>query len=150
MPSPVGDLLVVADAGALVKLHFLPWTPPDEPPAPDDPLLAEAARQLGEYFAGERHDFDLPVAPPGTPFQRRVWEELRRIPYGTTTTYGAIADAVGSPSAVRAVGAANGRNPVGIVVPCHRVVGSDGRLRGFGGGVERKEQLLALESLALF
>jgi methylated-DNA-[protein]-cysteine S-methyltransferase len=98
-----------------------------------------------EYFAGEREHFDLPVGPPGTAFQQRVWAELRRVPYGSTTTYAAIAVAIGAPSAVRAVGAANGRNPVAVLVPCHRVIGSDGKLRGYAGGVERKEQLLALE-----
>ena len=148
--TPVGDLLLVAVDGALVKAHFTPYAEPDGPATPDEPVLVEAARQLREHFAGERTAFDLPLAPPGTAFQHRVWDELRRIPYGTTTTYGELALRLGDPKCVRAVGLANGRNPIGIVVPCHRVVGADGRLRGFGGGVERKQALLALESSSLF
>jgi methylated-DNA-[protein]-cysteine S-methyltransferase len=108
-------------------------------------VLVQAARELAEYFAGDRRDFDVPVGPPGTPFQQAVWAELRRVPYGTTTTYGALAARLGSPGAVRAVGSANGRNPVAVLVPCHRVVGSDGNLRGYAGGVERKRALLDLE-----
>ena len=149
-PSPVGELLVVASDEGLTRLHFAPFTPPESVPTPDAPLLQEAVRQLGEYFAGERTSFDLPVAPPGTAFQHRVWDELARIPYGTTTTYGEVALRLGDPKCVRAVGLANGRNPIGIVVPCHRVVGADGKLRGFGGGVERKQALLALERSSLF
>ena len=150
MPSPVGELLLVAVDGALVKLHFSPFEPPAGEPSPDEPVLVEAARQLAEHFAGERTEFDLPLAPPGTEFQRRVWDELRRIPYGTTVTYGQIAERLGDPLCVRAVGVANGRNPIAVVVPCHRVIGADGKLRGFAGGVERKQQLLALEESALF
>jgi methylated-DNA-[protein]-cysteine S-methyltransferase len=150
VPSPLGDLLLVAVDGALVKVHFSPFETPDVPAAPDDPLLAEAARQLREHFAGERTDFDLPLAPPGTDFQHRVWEELRRIPYGTTATYGELAERLGDPRCVRAVGLANGRNPIAVVVPCHRVIGADGKLRGFGAGVDRKQRLLALEGSSLF
>jgi methylated-DNA-[protein]-cysteine S-methyltransferase len=148
--TPLGDLLLVAVDGALVKAHFAPYDVPAGPPSPDDAVLAEAARQLSEHFAGERTDFDLPLAPPGTAFQRRVWDELRRIPYGTTTTYGALAERLGDPKCVRAVGLANGRNPIAVVVPCHRVIGSDGKLRGYAGGIERKQQLLALEASSLF
>ena len=150
VPTPVGDLLLVAVDGALVKAHFAPYDQPPGPPSPDEPVLAEATRQLREHFAGERTDFDLPLAPPGTAFQRRVWDELRRIPYGTTTTYGALAERLGDPKCVRAVGLANGRNPIAVVVPCHRVIGSDGKLRGYAGGIERKQQLLALEDSSLF
>ncbi len=150
VPSPVGDLLLVAVDGALVKLHFAPFDPPDVPESPSEPVLVEAARQLREHFAGERTQFDLPLAPPGTPFQRRVWDELRRIPYGSTATYGEIAERLGDPLCVRAVGVANGRNPIAVVVPCHRVIGSDGKLRGYAGGIERKQQLLALEHASLF
>lgn len=150
VPSPVGDLLLVAEDGALVRLHFSPFEAPGGPPSPDEPVLADARRQLAEHFAGERTEFDLPLAPPGTVFQQRVWAELRRIPYGTTATYGEIAARLGDPRCVRAVGLANGRNPIALVVPCHRVIGSDGKLRGFGGGVERKQQLLALEESSLF
>jgi methylated-DNA-[protein]-cysteine S-methyltransferase len=113
----------------------------------EDPQAARAAiEQLREYFAGERSEFDLPLAPGGTAFQQRVWQALRTIPYGTTTSYGAIARAIGRPTASRAVGMANGRNPIGIVVPCHRVVGSTGALTGYGGGIERKEWLIAHEA----
>ena len=151
MPTPCGDLLLVAVDGALVAASFAPFDRPDGVERPDEPVLAEARRQLGEqYFAGTRTDFDLPLAPPGTPFQRRVWGELRRIPYGTTATYGEVAERLGDPKAVRAVGLANGRNPIAVVVPCHRVIGSDGKLRGYAGGIERKQRLLALESASLF
>lgn len=150
VPTPFGDLLLVAVDGALVKAHFPPFEPPDAPETPDDPVLVEARRQLSEHFAGERTDFDLPLAPPGTDFQRRVWEELRRIPYGTTATYGELAERLGDPRCVRAVGLANGRNPIAVVVPCHRVIGADGKLRGFAAGVDRKQRLLALEGSSLF
>lgn len=150
VPTPLGDLLLVAVDGALVRAGFPPYGPPEGPARPDDPVLAEAHRQVGEHFAGARTEFDLPLAPPGTAFQRRVWDELRRIPYGTTTTYGALAVRLGDPKCVRAVGLANGRNPIALVVPCHRVIGSDGKLRGYAGGIERKSRLLALEQAALF
>lgn len=107
--------------------------------------LDEARAQLAAYFAGELHEFDLPLAPRGTEFQRRVWDEVSRIPYGSTCTYAEVACAVGRPTACRAVGAANGRNPLTIVVPCHRVVGTAGSLTGYGGGLGRKRALLELE-----
>lgn len=113
-----------------------------------DPLLAEAARQLGQYFAGQRSTFDLPLDLHGTPFQQSVWQALLRIPSGRTCSYGALAQALGTPSAVRAVGAAVGRNPASLVVPCHRVLGRDGSLTGYAGGVERKQALLSLEARA--
>ena len=113
----------------------------------DDDRLADAAGQLREYLTGDRRRFDLPLSQTaGTPFQRRVWAALDAIPYGTTTTYGALAAALGAPAAVRAVGAANGRNPLSIVRPCHRVVGATGALTGYGGGLEAKRVLLALEA----
>ncbi len=143
--SPIGRIRVVADGAAITRIEF-PGEP--GPPAADgagDPLLARAAAQLAEYFAGARRAFDLPLAPAGTPFQRAVWAALLRIPYGTTTSYAVIAAAIGRPAAVRAVGAANGRNPVPIVIPCHRVIGRDGSLTGYGGGLPIKERLLALE-----
>lgn len=149
VPTPLGDVLLVAVDSALVKAHFSPFEPPDVPAAPQDAVLVEAARQIAEHFAGERTDFDLPLAPPGTAFQQRVWDELRRIPYGTTMTYGELAARLGDPRCVRAVGLANGRNPIAIVVPCHRVIGADGKLRGFAAGIERKQRLLALEGAAL-
>jgi methylated-DNA-[protein]-cysteine S-methyltransferase len=115
------------------------WRPADEP-------FADVRRQLSEYFDGERDEFDVPLAMTGTPFQRRVWQALQRIPYGETTTYGELARRLGRPSASRAVGLANGRNPIAVIVPCHRVIGSDGSLTGYGGGVERKRLLLELEA----
>ena len=149
--SPLGPLTLVADDGMLTGLYLnrqrhAPATerfgePADETNAP----FAETSRQLKEYFAGQRTEFDLPLAPDGTPFQRRVWAALREIPYGETISYGRLADRIGRPTAARAVGLANGRNPIGIVVPCHRVIGANGKLTGYGGGVERKEHLLAFE-----
>jgi methylated-DNA-[protein]-cysteine S-methyltransferase len=123
----------------------------DKDPEPgwvrDDDALAEAVHQLREYFAGRRTEFELALRPRGTEFQQRVWSLLREIPYGATTTYGALALELGNPRSVRAVGLANGRNPLPIVVPCHRVIGADGSLVGFGGGLERKRALLALEGV---
>ena len=111
--------------------------------------VGEAVRQLQEYFAGKRTEFDLPLAPQGTEFQLRVWRKLREIPYGETISYGELAKRVGNPKASRAVGAANGTNPIPIVVPCHRVIGANGKLTGFGGGLPVKEALLALEARQL-
>jgi methylated-DNA-[protein]-cysteine S-methyltransferase len=113
--------------------------------ARDDSLLPEVAVQLAEYFAGARTSFDLPLKMTGTPFQQEVWAALQDIPYGETTTYGELADALGKPQAARAVGLANGKNPISIIVPCHRVIGSTGSLTGYGGGLQRKQQLLAHE-----
>ena len=147
--SPVGPLLAACDDTGLTDLRFdLDGAGHD--PAPDwthDPLaLADVRSQLDGYFAGTRTDFDLPLSLHGTDFQRRVWLELTRIPYGETISYGELARRIGRPNAVRAVGLANGRNPVSIVVPCHRVIGADGSLTGYGGGLERKRLLLGLES----
>jgi methylated-DNA-[protein]-cysteine S-methyltransferase len=111
--------------------------------------LCEAERQLAEYFAGKRTEFELPLEPRGTRFQKRIWQALREIPFGQTRSYLDLAKAAGSPTAARAVGAANGKNPLSIVVPCHRVIGTNGRLNGFAGGVEIKAKLLALEARAL-
>jgi methylated-DNA-[protein]-cysteine S-methyltransferase len=149
--SPVGELLLVGDDDGLRGLYL-----PDHKRGPsvgpgwkrDDAALAATRAQLAEYFAGERTGFDVPVAPSGTPFQLEVWEQLKRIPYGETRCYGDIAKELGRPGAARAVGAANGRNPISIVVPCHRVVGSTGTLTGYAGGVAAKERLLALERRA--
>ncbi|MEZ5963776.1 MAG: methylated-DNA--[protein]-cysteine S-methyltransferase [Planctomycetota bacterium] len=145
--SPVGALRLVVDAhGQLVRLDFGGGT--TRVVATDDAArCAHVAAQLAEYFAGHRRTFDLALAPEGTPFQLAVWEALRRIPYGTTTSYAELACAVGRPKAVRAVGAANGHNPIPIVVPCHRVIGADGSLTGFGGGLAAKRALLELEGL---
>ena len=131
--------------GLYLPPHRHAPTPNDGGWTRDDDAFPEARAQLAEYFAGERAAFDLELDPAGTPWQRRVWAALRDIPHGETRSYGEIARALGAPGASRAVGHANGRNPISIVVPCHRVVGSDGRLTGYGGGMERKAALLALE-----
>ena len=146
--SPVGDLLVAADHDAVRMIAFREGRHPGkvaEGWAEGGTLVAEAKRQLDEYFKGRRRRFDLPLAPFGTPFQLRAWKALRDIPYGATRSYGEQARALGQPRAVRAVGAANGRNPIAIVVPCHRVIGGDGRLTGYGGGLDVKQYLLDLE-----
>ena len=155
MGSPVGTLTLVATddglAGILWENDWPNRTPLDIGARADGhPVLVEAERQLGEYFSGGRKEFALELDVEGTPFQRAVWNALRTIPFGETRSYGEIARQIGNPDAVRAVGAANGRNPVSIVVPCHRVIGSTGKLTGFGGGLEAKSYLLALEGGALF
>lgn len=153
--APFGPVAVAVDAGAVTDVRFphADGTPAvdrlGEPAAPgEDPLLDEAVRQLRAYLDGDLREFDLPLRFRGSPFQQRVWQGLRAVPYGTTTTYGALATAVGLDprTTARAVGAANGANHVPIVVPCHRVVGADGTLTGFSGGLERKRELLALEA----
>ncbi|HEX2501150.1 MAG TPA: methylated-DNA--[protein]-cysteine S-methyltransferase [Methylomirabilota bacterium] len=148
VPSPLGLLLLVGTADALTAI-WLPSGRDRLEPDPDwiesDAPFAEAVRQLDAYFAGALRRFDLPLAPEGTPFQRQVWQALREIPYGETVSYGEVARRIGRPSAVRAVGAANGQNPLSIVIPCHRVIGSDGRLVGYGGGLPAKTALLELE-----
>jgi methylated-DNA-[protein]-cysteine S-methyltransferase len=142
--TPIGTLWLAGNEGGLTQVAFR-RAPADRPPR----HLASAARaQLDAYFAGELEQFDLPLAPAGTPFQRSVWDAVAAIPYGTTASYSEMAAAVGRPSACRAVGAANGRNPLAIVVPCHRVVGAAGGLTGYGGGLERKRTLLDLERAA--
>ncbi|WP_016699990.1 methylated-DNA--[protein]-cysteine S-methyltransferase [Actinoalloteichus spitiensis] len=146
--SPIGPLTLVATGGVLAGVYMEEHRHrPDRATfgAQDDTGFDEAARQLAEYFAGERTDFDLPLAPHGTPFQKQVWAQLRDIPYGETVSYGDLAARMGRPSASRAVGLANGRNPISVIVPCHRVVGSTGSLTGYAGGVERKRTLLDLE-----
>jgi methylated-DNA-[protein]-cysteine S-methyltransferase len=147
--SPLGRLVLRAGPGGLSELAFPGRTGPLDPCGRDDAALAGAADQLEAYFAGERRTFDLPLSLAGTPFQRRVWQEVRRIPYGSTISYAELARRVGNPAAVRAVGAANGRTPVPIVIPCHRVVGADGSLTGYGGGLDRKRALLELEGAEL-
>ncbi|MBK9168153.1 MAG: methylated-DNA--[protein]-cysteine S-methyltransferase [Bryobacterales bacterium] len=143
------SLHIVADEGCVTRIEFGARRPEAGcVEDPNHPVVAEALRQLHAYFAGELHEFDLPLAPEGTPFQRRVWEALRAIPYGETRSYGDIAKAIGAPKASRAVGAANGRNPIPVVVPCHRVIGADGSLTGFGGGLAIKRTLLDLETPA--
>ena len=146
--SPVGPLTLVAEDGVLAGLYMdgqrhLPG--PVAFGARDDAALPDVREQLAAYFVRDLKEFDLPLATGGTPFQASVWAALREVPYGATCTYADLAAAVGRPTAVRAVGAANGRNPVCLVVPCHRVVGADGSLTGYAGGVERKQWLLDLE-----
>ena len=147
--SPIGPLLATARDGALTRLwmteqrHQAGLADPSW--VRDDDAFAEVADQLDAYFAGERTTFDVLLAPTGTPFQRDVWAALQTIPYGTTCSYGQVAMKIGRPGAFRAVGLANGRNPISIIIPCHRVIGSTGTLTGYGGGLERKQWLLDLE-----
>jgi methylated-DNA-[protein]-cysteine S-methyltransferase len=148
--SAIGPLTLHSNGAALTGLEFdAPRYKLAASPRGEDRVLAETRRQLDQYFAGARSAFDLPLAPRGTPFQLRVWNALRAIPYAATRTYAQQAQAIGAPKAVRAVGAANGRNPIAIVVPCHRVIGADGALTGFGGGLERKRFLLDLEQAGM-
>jgi methylated-DNA-[protein]-cysteine S-methyltransferase len=154
MPSPVGELTLVASEKGLTAILWENDDPDrvrlaDRTEEPANPVLVETARQLGEYFAGRREVFDLPLDFHGTDFQKRVWEQLLAIPFGETRSYGEIARALGQPTASRAVGAANGKNPISIVAPCHRVIGTNGSLTGFAGGLEAKQRLLALEGLEL-
>lgn len=146
--SPVGPLTLAGVDTTLMHLRMVGQThEPDRSGwrEADDDAFPEAVEQLAAYFAGELTDFDLELELVGTEFQRKVWAALRTIPYGETRSYGQIAEQIGSPGASRAVGLANGRNPIGIIVPCHRVIGSTGGLTGYGGGIERKRILLALE-----
>ena len=146
--SPVGRLMLAGTPGAITDLRFMDvagalqpeagWTRSDSP-------FADAVRQLRAYFEGKLREFDLTLAPKGTPFQLRVWEALQAIPYGETISYSELARRIDNPRAVRAVGAANGSNPISIIVPCHRVIGSNGSLTGYGGGMKNKEYLLSLE-----
>jgi methylated-DNA-[protein]-cysteine S-methyltransferase len=148
MESPVGALRLLSDGEALVGVTMEDRAGGlrlDSADGRGDPLLEKARRELAEWFAGERTTFSLPLRPRGTPFQLEVWRALCEIPFGETRTYGEIAARLGRPSASRAVGAANGRNPIGIVVPCHRVIGADGTLTGYAGGMERKRWLLEHE-----
>lgn len=143
--SPLGPLTLEASETGLRALRLGAHPPEDDAEAPEHPMLAEAVRQLDAYFAGTRSAFDLPLDLQGTPFQRQVWALLREIPYGETTTYGALATRLGGVGKSRAVGLANGKNPVAIIVPCHRVVGTAGALTGFAGGLAAKAFLLRHE-----
>ena len=146
MASPIGPLGLFGRGDQLVYLHLPDGTdPPPIASCDATPILHRAAQQLAEYFAGARTEFELELAPEGTPFQRLVWDALRAIPYGVTVTYGHLARAIGRPAASRAVGAANGRNPLSIIVPCHRVIGAGGALTGYGGGLPAKQFLLQHE-----
>lgn len=150
LDSPVGPLLIAGDGESIRQISFpreghATRPSPDWSAAPSGPVL-EAARQLRAYFDGRRSDFDLPIAPEGTGFQLSVWKRLQDIPYGQTISYGELARRVGNPKASRAVGAANRANPIPIVIPCHRVIGANGKLTGFGGGLPVKDALLRLET----
>lgn len=141
--TPIGLLQIVEDDSAITEIRLADKNLPRN--TEETPLLLEAKRQLTEYFSGKRKNFDLPLAPKGTPFQQKVWAALQTIPYGETRSYKQIAEQIGSPKACRAVGLANNKNPIILAIPCHRVIGSDGRLVGYAGGVWIKEKLLALE-----
>jgi O-6-methylguanine DNA methyltransferase len=146
--SPLGPLLLGAEDGALTLLWMSPLPERETGGADsrDRAVLALAKEQLDSYFAGDLTAFDLPLAPRGTPFQQRVWSALVEIPFGETVSYGSLATRLGRPGAARAVGLANGSNPISIIIPCHRVIGSDGRLTGYGGGIDRKAWLLDHEA----
>ena len=153
--SPIGPLTIAANERGVTGIYMVNHSHPPaaealgeklESPG-DDPFIAQAAEELGEYFAGQRTAFDVPLDPAGTEFQRRVWAELARIPFGQTRSYGELALELGDVKLTRAVGTANGRNPVSIIVPCHRVIGADGSLTGYAGGLERKLFLLRLEGI---
>ena len=151
IPSPLGDLLLVAEGGALTGLYVADHprcVARDDEAADDSEAFSDARRQLEEYFAGERTGFDLRLEPRGTPFQRRVWYAVLAIPYGCTTTYGEIARRIDSPNSARAVGAANGRNPISLIIPCHRVIGAGGGLTGYGWGTDVKAWLLRHDQAA--
>jgi methylated-DNA-[protein]-cysteine S-methyltransferase len=152
VPSPLGEILLVADAAgdALCGLYLArqKYFPPEASQWSERrslPLFRDVARQLREYFAGARRRFDVALAPAGTPFQRTVWGEIAKVPFGATITYGELARRCGRPASVRAAGAATGRNPITVIIPCHRIVGSQGALTGYAGGLERKRMLLGLE-----
>lgn len=153
--SPIGPLTAVANDAGLAGIYMAKhkrrpaWeTLGERVVASDSPVLAAAEEQLGEYFSGRLQEFSLPLAPAGSDFQQRVWRALRQIPYGQVATYGELAALLGDPSMAQAVGSANGRNPISIIVPCHRVIGADGSLVGYAGGLERKLFLLELENPA--
>ena len=148
--SPLGELLLACNGAAVTRLHlaqgrYVPRIAPDWVRGGRQPVLARLRRELDAYFAGSLREFTIAVDPQGTEFQQRAWTALATIPYGETRTYGQQAAAIGRPSAVRAIGAANGRNPIAIVLPCHRVVGADGSLTGYAGGLDAKDFLLRLE-----
>ena len=145
--SPVGYWVIERDEEGICRIDRRPWyAEAAENRAEKDSLLEKAAKELKEYFQGKRREFDLPLSVKGTAFQMKVWRALQEIPYGETRSYGEIAEAIGKPKAARAVGMANNRNPVSIIIPCHRVIGADGKLVGYGGGLDAKEYLLELEA----
>jgi methylated-DNA-[protein]-cysteine S-methyltransferase len=149
--SPIGNLTLVSNYQALTGVYMSDDHEGPKPDAgwqPDGKKFDAVSRQLAAYFAGELHEFNVPLDPQGTEFQKKVWRELCRIPFGETISYGELARRIGQPTASRAVGLANGRNPIAIIVPCHRVIGADGSLTGYGGGIDRKKWLLEHEAAA--
>lgn len=152
MKSPIGPLLLVCSKAGLREIQFVNgrrMVRPNPEWREDEAELREVIGQLRAYFAGELENFELPLSPEGTQFQQKVWAELRNIPYGETISYGELARRIGNPNASRAVGLANGSNPIPIIIPCHRVIGANGKLTGYGGGLPIKEKLLALEKKQL-
>jgi methylated-DNA-[protein]-cysteine S-methyltransferase len=151
--TPVGRILVAADSNGLKIVQFRADNSVEQLIQDDweqnDRALKNAVQQIQAYFAGKLTHFDLPLAPDGTPFQKKVWKALCKVKFGATASYGDIAKAIGNPAACRAVGLANGRNPIAIVIPCHRIIGTNGKLVGYGGGLDRKKTLLALEGLEI-
>lgn len=151
VPTELGELTMVADGDRLAAIYFpAHWhLPPEsdygESTTADDPLFARAARELNEYVAGERHDFDIPIVTNGDDFSEKVWALLLEIPYGATTTYGALATRLGNPRLAQRVGQCVGHNPISVIIPCHRVIGADGSLTGYAGGLDRKRRLLEIE-----
>lgn len=148
--TPLGTVVATAADGFITSIDFVDAkyaksVAADWKEDPQFPPLADCMRQLGDYFAGKRRRFELPLAPQGTPFQKRVWQEIARVPFGETITYSELARRAGASGSARAAGAATGRNPVGVVIPCHRIVGADGSLTGYAGGLHRKQRLLELE-----
>ncbi len=142
--SPIGTVEIVGTADSVLALHFVAGEPQADSRLPG--ALKTCVKQIDEYFKGDRKDFSLPLKVEGTEFQRKVWRQLKRIPYGAVASYGEVARAIGRPTACRAVGSANHRNPIAIIIPCHRVIGADGSLTGYGGGLWRKEWLLNFEA----
>jgi methylated-DNA-[protein]-cysteine S-methyltransferase len=151
METPIGRLLLISDGSGLRRIDFANGKSHSAQQLHNEnfPALTETIRQLSDYFASELEEFDIPLAPEGTQFQKNVWRHLCEIPYGETISYGELARRIGNPKASRAVGLANGANPIPIIIPCHRVIGSDGKLTGYGGGLPVKEKLLALEARQL-
>ncbi len=150
--SPLGTMLAIATENAITDLHmvsgkYVPKLGDDDVDSPKLPVFLQLRQELSEYFAGKRKNFDVKLAPEGTEFQRAAWKALTKIPFGQTCSYGEQAATIGKPKAVRAIGAANGRNPIAIVVPCHRVIGANGTLTGYAGGLDKKEFLLKLEGI---
>jgi methylated-DNA-[protein]-cysteine S-methyltransferase len=140
--SPIGNIRIVESENILFELGFTSEKTTD---IPDSEFLKSVVKQVNEYFNKEREEFDLTLAPEGTPFQQKVWEELFKVPYGTTITYQELANRLGDPKSIRAAASANGKNPIAIMIPCHRVIGSSGEMTGYAGGIERKKALLKLE-----